>query len=82
LARFFFFGTFKGNVKAIDNNISSNGKYRILIAENANQKPWPKQLRPGSGAQGIALLNNVPVWYEIWRQLNGFPPEFYKNSTK
>jgi multidrug resistance efflux pump len=77
-----FFGTFKGNVKAIDNNISSNGKYRILIAENANQKPWPKQLRPGSGAQGIALLNNVPVWYEIWRQLNGFPPEFYKNSTK
>lgn len=77
-----FFGTFKGNVKAIDNNISSNGKYRVLIAEDASQKPWPKQLRPGSGAQGIALLNNVPVWYEIWRQLNGFPPEFYKNSTK
>ncbi|MEY2949420.1 MAG: HlyD family secretion protein [Saprospiraceae bacterium] len=77
-----FFGTFKGNVKAIDNNISSNGKYRILIAEDASQKPWPKQLRPGSGAQGIALLNNVPIWYEIWRQLNGFPPEFYKNSTK
>lgn len=77
-----FFGTFKGNVKAIDNNISSNGKYRILIAEDDSQKPWPKQLRPGSGAQGIALLNNVPVWYEIWRQLNGFPPEFYKNSNK
>lgn len=75
------FGTYKGTIVAIDNNISQNGKYRILV--NANKdKEWPKALRIGSGAQGIALLNTVPVWYELWRQLNGFPADFYEESTK
>jgi hypothetical protein len=32
----------------------------------------------GSGASGIALLNDVPIWYELWRQLNGFPPDYYE----
>jgi hypothetical protein len=27
------------------------------------------------------LLNDVPVWYEIWRQLNGFPPEYYEPTA-
>lgn len=75
------FGTYHGAVVAIDNNISQNGKYRILV--NANEeKEWPKALRIGSGAQGIALLNTVPVWYELWRQLNGFPPDFYKSDSE
>lgn len=75
------FGTFQGKVAAIDNNISANGNYRILVAPAEESLPWPPALRPGSGAQGIALLNNVPVWYEIWRQLNGFPPDFYAQSN-
>lgn len=74
------FGTYKGKVVAIDNNISSNGKYRILVSPENDSQEWPRALRPGSGAQGIALLNNVPVWYEIWRQLNGFPPDFYADK--
>ncbi len=74
------FGTYNGEVVAIDNNISQNGKYRILV--NANQeKEWPKALRVGSGAQGVALLNTVPVWYELWRQVNGFPPDFYEEKS-
>jgi len=77
------FGTYRGNVTAIENNISPNGKYRILVAPNEQEKPWPEALRAGSGAQGIALLNDVPLWYEIWRRLNGFPPDYYnKNQTK
>ncbi len=75
------FGTYSGKVVAIDNMISDNGKYRILITPSPDDEPWPKELRPGSGAQGIALLNNVPLWYEIWRQFNGFPPDFY-NAEK
>jgi multidrug resistance efflux pump len=74
------FGTYSGNVVAIDNMISANGEYRILVGPDPNGenvKEWPQALRVGSGAQGIALLNNVPVWYEIWRQLNGFPPDYY-----
>ncbi len=71
------FGTFGGKVVAIDNFISPNGKYRILVARDEADTEWPKQLRVGAGADGIALLKDVPVWYEIWRQLNGFPPDYY-----
>ena len=73
-------GTFGGQIVAIDRNISSNGKFRILVAPDANDHPWPTAILPGGGAKGIALLSNVPVWYELWRVINGFPPEFYKNG--
>ncbi|MEM0992707.1 MAG: HlyD family efflux transporter periplasmic adaptor subunit [Bacteroidota bacterium] len=73
-------GTFSGKVVAIDNITSKDSKYRILISPNNPEKQWPNALRVGSGAEGIALLNNVPVWYEVWRQLNGFPPDFYDES--
>jgi multidrug resistance efflux pump len=70
-------GTYTGRVVAIDNTINEKGEYRILAAPSAVDRPWPEALRPGSGARGIALLNTVPVWYEIWRKLNGFPPDYY-----
>ncbi|WP_068474422.1 HlyD family secretion protein [Saccharicrinis aurantiacus] len=75
------FGTFGGEVVAIDNFISNGGKYRILVARDKNAIDWPKQLRVGAGANGIALLKDVPVWYEIWRQLNGFPPDYYAKQS-
>lgn len=72
------YGTFYGRVYAIDNFTNEKGKYRVLVAEDKElNKAWPEQLRPGSGAQGLIFLNDVPVWYEIWRQLNGFPPDYY-----
>lgn len=74
------YGTFGGEIIAIENNISSNNKYRVLIAPNKNQ-PWPKELKIGAGARTFALLDIVPIWYELWRQLNGFPPNFYKPET-
>ena len=73
-------GTYAGRVFAIDNVTSTNGKYRILVAPDPKEEEWPKELRMGSGAQAIALLKDVPIWYEFWRQLNGFPPEFYKGG--
>lgn len=71
------YGTFGGEIVAIENFISPNGKYRILIAQDPKDNPWPKQLSIGAGAQTFALLDNVPIWYELWRKLNGFPPDFY-----
>lgn len=71
------YGTFGGKIVAKENFISENGKYRILIAPDETEKKWPKELSIGAGAQTIALLNNVPIWFEIWRTLNGFPPNFY-----
>lgn len=72
------YGTFAGRVAAIENSVSSNGKFRILVTEDSAQKKWPQQLRMGGAAQGIGLLKNVSIWYELWRNINGFPPEYYQ----
>lgn len=71
-------GTFGGEIVAIESNVSMNGKFRVLVKEDPSDKPWPYQLKMGTGAQGIALLKDVPVWYELWRNINGFPPDYYK----
>jgi len=76
------YGTFGGKVVAIDNFTSKDGKYRILVAPDEKDIPWPTAIRPGSGANGFALLNDVPIWYEIWRQINGFPPDYYSNTAQ
>ena len=77
------FGTFGGQVIAIDKFTDENNLYRILVQADPGDKPWPQELRVGSGAKGFALLGDVPLWYEIWRVLNGFPPEYYtKNPNK
>lgn len=75
------YGTFGGRVVAIENFISPNGRYRILVSPDKNEAPWPKELSIGAGAQSIALLQNVPIWYEIWRNLNGFPPNYYTSQA-
>ncbi|MGS2738147.1 HlyD family secretion protein [Sinomicrobium sp. M5D2P17] len=71
------YGTFGGVVVAKENFISANGKYRVLIAPDPEEKSWPKELSVGAGSQTLALLDDVPIWFEIWRTLNGFPPNFY-----
>jgi multidrug efflux pump subunit AcrA (membrane-fusion protein) len=76
------YGTFGGQVAAIESNVSTNGKFRILIKEDPREKPWPRQLMMGTGAQGIALLKDVPIWYELWRNINGFPPDYYKTEQQ
>lgn len=77
------YGTFSGEVVAVENAVSPNGKFRVLIKEDFNDKKrWPKELKIGAGTQGIALLKNVPIWYELWRNINGFPPDFYKADYK
>ncbi len=76
------YGTFGGKIVAFENTISDNGYFRVLVAEDESDKKWPDQLKIGSGAQGIALLKNVPIWYELWRNINGFPPDYYKLNEK
>lgn len=75
-------GTFGGVVVAIDQFAGPNNQYRVLVVEDPEEEAWPDLLRMGSGADGIALLNDVPVWYEIWRQLNGFPADYYTAEEK
>ena len=76
------YGTFGGVVSAVERNVNEDGNFRVLVAEDPNDKPWPVQLQMGAGAQGMALLKNVPVWYELWRNINGFPPDYYQPKEK
>lgn len=72
------YGTYGGQVVAIDNFISENGMYRVLVAQDPNDHEWPNALRVGAGTNNMLLLKDVPIWYELWRRINGFPPDYYK----
>jgi len=71
-------GTFGGEVRVIDYVNSKPGEFRILVVPDKADQRWPEQIRIGSGTKGWVMLDDVPVWYELWRQLNGFPPSLYQ----
>lgn len=72
------YGTYAGIVSAVESDVSENGKFKVLIREDAAFRKWPGELKMGTSANGIALLKNVPMWYELWRNINSFPPDYYK----
>jgi multidrug resistance efflux pump len=67
-------GTFGGIVKNTDPSVSDNGKFRVIIVPDENEK-WPDTvyLRQGTRVMSWFLLNRVKLGYELWRRLNGFP---------
>ncbi|MCS7000565.1 MAG: HlyD family efflux transporter periplasmic adaptor subunit [Bacteroidota bacterium] len=71
-------GTFGGVVSVVDavDDDRGSGMFRAIVKPDTADEPWPNPavLRPGTKARGWMLLNTVPLAYEIWRQLNGFPP--------
>ena len=69
-------GTFGGEVISVDATDDGAGRFRIVVAADAADEPWPgpRFLRQGVRAKAWVLLRNVPLWQELWRQLNGFPP--------
>jgi membrane fusion protein, adhesin transport system len=73
------YGSYSAEIVAYDKVLSENGKFRIL-AKNIGEK-WPEAIQIGGGVKGFALLKNVPLIYELWRTINGFPPEFYVNES-
>lgn len=75
-------GTYGGIIQVVDYVNSKGGKYRILVTQDPEEHQWPTELRVGSGVYGWAILNTVPIWYELWRQLNGFPPDMVENLNK
>ena len=71
-------GTFGGKIKQIDATDDGNGRFRVLIEQSALEPAdiWPAgdRLRQGNQAVGWIFLNKVSLGYELWRNLNGFPP--------
>ncbi|RYG24414.1 HlyD family efflux transporter periplasmic adaptor subunit [bacterium] len=76
-------GTFGGRVAFIDPVDDGKSRYRVVIRPDRQRLPggrldeaWPDPnlLRPGTEAFGWVMLDRVPLGWELWRQLNGFPP--------
>lgn len=67
-------GTFGGVIAVMDQVSAPDGTFRVLVTPDPDDDPWPEQLRIGTSVYGWAMLDEVRVWFEIWRQLNGFPP--------
>ncbi len=74
-------GTFGGQLFAIDATDDGTGKFRVLVKPDSEEE-WPSErfLRQGVRANGWVMLSQVPLGYEIWRQLNGFPPVVTKDD--
>ncbi len=70
-------GTFGGTVAFVDATDDGKGKFRVLIIPDKTDQPWPAErfLRQGVRVKGWILLNRVTMVYELWRQLNAFPPQ-------
>jgi multidrug resistance efflux pump len=69
-------GTFGGVVEFVDATADERGRFRVVVSPDPDDQPWPdsRWLRQGVRANGWVLLDQVSLGFELWRQLNGFPP--------
>ncbi len=80
-------GTFGGKVNRIFPSDDGKGNFRVVVIPDNHfirEDGWPNDnyLRQGVRANGWVLLSRVPLGYEIWRQLNGFPASVTSNSNR
>ncbi|MEM7230952.1 MAG: HlyD family efflux transporter periplasmic adaptor subunit [Planctomycetota bacterium] len=77
-------GTFGGRVHVVDAHDNGAGRFRVLVVPDPNDEPWPDLFyaRQGTRANGWVLLDEVSVGYELWRQLNAFPPSLESGPNK
>ena len=71
-------GTFGGEISFVEPMANEDGSFNVWIKEDAANGAWPKPefVRLGSQARAWVLLEEVRLGYEIWRQLNNFPPNY------
>jgi multidrug efflux pump subunit AcrA (membrane-fusion protein) len=71
-------GTYSGVIKVVDQVDDGKGNFRFWVAPDPEDRPWPDQshVRQGTKAMGWVVLNRVPLWYELWRRFNLFPPDY------
>jgi multidrug resistance efflux pump len=73
------FGVFSGRVRVVSPVADSAGRYRLLVVPDTTggRPEWPSDdyLRQGSAVTGWVMLSDVSLGYEIWRRINGLPPQ-------
>lgn len=69
-------GTFGGVVEFVEPIADQHGRFKVWVKEDASEQTWPSShyARLGSRVRGWILLEEVKLGYELWRQLNNFPP--------
>lgn len=69
-------GTFAGEVEFVEPIADAMGQFRVWVKEDFSEGGWPEEryVRLGSRVRGWVLLEEVRLGYELWRQLNAFPP--------
>ena len=75
-------GTYSGVIKVIDQVDDGKGNYRFWVVPDPDDRSWPEQahVRQGTKVMGWVILNRVPLWYELWRRFNLFPPDYLEHS--
>jgi multidrug efflux pump subunit AcrA (membrane-fusion protein) len=76
-------GTRSGVIKVVDQIDDGKGNYRFwVVPDPEDNQPWPEQanIRQGTKVMGFVICNRVPLWYEIWRRINFFPPDFKERT--
>jgi len=71
-------GTYGGVIKVVDQVDDGKGNFRFWVVPDPDDRPWPEQahVRQGTKVMGWVILNRVPLWYELWRRVNLFPPDY------
>ena len=70
-------GTFAGQVMYVEPVADPSGQFFVWIKPDETALPWPDErvIRFGSRVKAWILLDEVRLGYELWRQLNNFPPK-------
>ena len=76
-------GTYDGRIQVVDQSASDNQRFRLWVVPDTERRAWPPQhqVRQGTEVMGWVILNRVPLWYEIWRRVNLFPPDYESEKT-
>lgn len=71
-------GTFGGRVAFVDPSADTGGRFRVMVTPDPEEPDWPEDrfVRLGTQARGWVLLDTVQLGFEVWRQMNNFPPNF------
>lgn len=69
-------GTFSGLVDFVEPIADEQGRFKVWIVPDPEAGRWPDPhyVRLGSRLRAWVLLEEVRLGYELWRQLNHFPP--------
>lgn len=75
-------GTYSGVIKVVDQVDDGKGNFRFWVVPDPEDRPWPEQahVRQGTKVMGWVILNRVPLWYELWRRFNLFPPDYQERA--